>query len=174
MVDYRLQLPYMSHIVYLSLGTNVGDRVANLRTAREALLPVVRIDQASPVYETEPWGYADQPAFLNQVVRGETDLSPQSLLAGLKALEVRLGRQPNFRYGPRLIDLDILFYDAAQLASDRLVLPHPRLAERAFVLVPLADLAPDLVHPGSGKTVREMLAAVDRSGVRAYRVIGCE
>ena len=154
----------MSHTVFLALGTNLGDRQANLAAAAAGLPPRVRPEAFSPIYETEPWGYADQPAFLNQVIRAETDLSPADLLAWLKGLEEKLGREPGFRYGPRLIDLDILIYDDLQLSTPELTIPHPRLAERAFVLVPLADLAPGWVHPGLGKTVEEMLEGVERSG----------
>jgi 2-amino-4-hydroxy-6-hydroxymethyldihydropteridine diphosphokinase len=155
----------VNHTVYLALGTNLGDRRANLRAAKEALAPEVSVVSQSPVYQTPPWGYTDQPAFLNQVVQAETDLSPQALLAYLKRLETELGRQPTFRYGPRQIDLDILFYDDLILNEDGLTIPHPRLQERAFVLVPLADLAPDMEHPLLGKTIKQLLAEVDRSGI---------
>ncbi len=159
----------MQHTVYISLGTNLGDRVANLWAAREALPPAVRVRVASPVYETAPWGYTEQPAFLNQVVEAGTNLEPGALLAYLKDLERRLGRQPSFRYGPRLIDLDILFYDDLVLETPELVLPHAHMAERAFVLAPLADLAPDLRDPHTDKTVAQLLSAVDRSSVERRR-----
>ncbi len=152
--------------IYLAVGTNLGNRAANLRAALAGLSPAVRVRRVSPVYETEPWGYLDQPKFLNEVVEAETSLPPDDLLAFLKRLENELGRQATFRNGPRLIDLDILFYDDQVVQSEQLVLPHPGAATRAFVLVPLADLAPDLVHPGAGKTVRELLAEVDTSGVK--------
>ena len=161
----------MKHTIYLGLGTNQGDRLANLAAARSALAPSVRLLKSSPIYETEPWGYPDQPAFLNQVLQAQTGLSPQDLLAFLKDLEVRLGRQPNFRYGPRLIDIDILLYDDLVLSLPGLQIPHPRLAERAFVLVPLADLASDLRYPGDGSqppdghTIQELLGKVDPQGV---------
>lgn len=151
--------------VYIALGSNLGDRRGNLAAARSALAPQVRLTRESPVYETEPWGYTEQEKFLNQVVEGETELSPEELLVSLKQVEVQLGREPTFRYGPRRIDLDILFYDDRIVSLPNLQIPHPRVAERAFVLVPLADLAPDLPHPLTGETVAEMLSAVDRSGV---------
>jgi 2-amino-4-hydroxy-6-hydroxymethyldihydropteridine diphosphokinase len=157
-------------IAYLALGTNLGDRTANLRAAIRALPPSVRVLDESPVYETPPWGLADQPAFLNMALRGETDLEPAALLAHLKRLERRLGRVPAVRWGPRLIDLDILFYADLILDIPGLTLPHPRLHERAFVLVPLADLAPDLIHPVLGKPVRDLLAAVDTTGVNRKTV----
>lgn len=156
-------------IIYLALGTNLGDRAANLRAALEALPPDVQVLAASPVYETPPWGVVDQPAFLNQVARAETDLAPLDLLAYLKRLEAALGRTPSARYGPRQIDLDILFYADRVIDLPGLNVPHPRLAERAFVLVPLADLAPDLVHPQTGLSVRQMLERVDRSGIQRFQ-----
>ncbi|HVN55565.1 MAG TPA: dihydropteroate synthase [Anaerolineaceae bacterium] len=158
----------MSHILYLALGSNLGDREAHLRAAREALPSAVQLLAASPVYETEPWDYADQQDFLNQVVQARTDLAPRDLLRYLKDLELRLGRTPTFRNGPRVIDLDLLFYDDLVLSEPGLSLPHPGIPDRAFVLVPLADLAPDLRHPVRGQTVRQMLARVDRSGVHPY------
>jgi 2-amino-4-hydroxy-6-hydroxymethyldihydropteridine diphosphokinase len=120
------------------------------------------------VYETPPWGFADQPAFLNQVVKAETYMEPEPLLKHLKRLEVALGRTPSFENGPRLIDIDILFFDEVVIDTLTLVIPHPRLHERGFVLVPLAELAADLVHPVLNKTVRELLAKVDRKGIKVF------
>jgi len=155
--------------IYLALGTNLGDRMANLRAATAALPPFVRILACSPVYETEPWGFTNQPAFLNQALAGETALSPTDLLVHLKKLEANLGRTPTFRYGPRQIDIDILFYDDLIIETPALVLPHPRLHERAFVLAPLVDIAPNLLHPQLGKTMCELLAEVDRKGVELFK-----
>lgn len=154
--------------IYLALGTNLGDRTCNLRRAIEALPPAVTVLAVSPVYETPPWGVADQPPFLNMALEGETRLAPPDLLQFLKQLESNLGRVPAIRYGPRLIDMDILFYDELVLETPELTLPHPRLHERAFVLVPLADLAPALVHPVLGKPVSALLAEVDTKGIVRY------
>ena len=155
-------------IAYLALGTNLGDRLAHLRAALDAFPPEVRVLAQSRIYETPAWGYEDQPAFLNMVIKAATELPPEVLLARLKVLERDLGRTPTFRWGPRLIDIDILFYDAIILDGPDVTIPHPRLHERAFVLVPLSDVAPDLVHPRLGQTVRQLLAGVDASRIQSY------
>jgi 2-amino-4-hydroxy-6-hydroxymethyldihydropteridine diphosphokinase len=164
-----MTLDNKAHIIYLASGTNLGDRLANLNTAAAALSPPVKVLQASPVYQTAPWGYLEQPDFLNQALKAETRLTPHNLLQFLKNLETRLGRQPGIRYGPRLIDLDILFYDDLVMDTEELTIPHPRLAERAFVLVPLAAIAPNVSHPILHLTIRQMLQEVDVSGVHQYR-----
>jgi len=130
------------------------------------------VKQASPVYETEPWGYLDQPRFLNQVIEGETRLTPGVLLKRLKAIEKDMGRQAGIRYGPRLIDLDILFYD--DLVTDRpgLTIPHPRLHERAFVLIPLDGIATDFIHPVLQQTIHELTQKVDGTGVKLLSGVG--
>ncbi|MEL7626222.1 MAG: 2-amino-4-hydroxy-6-hydroxymethyldihydropteridine diphosphokinase [Anaerolineaceae bacterium] len=154
-------------VAYLGLGTNLGDRKENLRRAIEAIAQKMQVCKQSSLYETAAWGYTEQPDFLNQVVQVETDMSPLRLLNFLKKTEVELGRVENFRYGPRLIDIDILFYDDLVRNTTRLQIPHQRLAERAFVMIPLNEIAPDLKHPGLGKTVAELLAELpDKSGVR--------
>jgi 2-amino-4-hydroxy-6-hydroxymethyldihydropteridine diphosphokinase len=156
--------------IYIGLGSNLGDRLENLNKAIEALPPRIHSVAASPVYETDPWGYLDQAAFLNQVIEVETGLLPLDLLASLKQIERKLGRQATFRNGPRLIDLDILVFSDWILVQDGLVIPHPRMHERAFVLKPLADLAADLYHPIYGTTIQDLLLNVDQKGVHPYIV----
>ena len=157
-----------NHIVYLALGSNMGDRLANLKQAVAALSPQIEVKAKSHVYETPPWGYTDQPAFLNQVLKGDTYVEPGPLLKHLKRLEIALGRVSSFQNGPRLIDIDVLFYDELVRDTPPLVLPHPRLHERGFVLMPMMDIAPDLVHPIKKKSIRELIAFCDVSGIREF------
>ncbi len=154
--------------VYLALGTNIGERAENLRRALAALPPAFIVEAVSPVYETEPMYVTAQPKFLNMACRARTALLPLEALRALKLVETDLGREPAIRFGPRLIDIDLLFYGDIVFDSPELTLPHPRLHERAFALVPLADIAPDLVHPVLSQTVsalRDQLSAQSISSV---------
>lgn len=151
-------------LVYLALGGNMGDRMANLEAAIKALAPNVTVVERSPVYETDPKYVTDQPRFLNMALSAETDLDAPSLLAFLKNIEKRLGRGPSERNGPRPIDLDIIFFGDEIIDLPDLTVPHPRLAERAFVLRPLADIASARIHPDIKLGIGEMLDALDDDG----------
>lgn len=153
---------------YVGLGSNQDDPRAQLERAFDALaqLPGTQLLRRSPVYRTPPWGLLDQPAFLNAVAELDTTLDPDALLAELRRLEHAAGRERHLRWGPRPLDLDLLLHGDSLRDTPELVLPHPRLHERAFVLVPLADIAPTLAIPGHGRVDR-LLAEVDRSGIEA-------
>jgi 2-amino-4-hydroxy-6-hydroxymethyldihydropteridine diphosphokinase len=155
--------------VYLGLGSNLGDRADHLARGVEALASYdIRPVARSAVYETEPWGPVPQGRYLNQVVRADTALPPRSVLAAALAIERSLGRDRRHetRFGPRTLDIDILAYDDLTIREPDLEIPHPRLLERAFMLVPLADIAPDLVL--NGVRVRDALARLDRSGIARF------
>ncbi len=158
----------MSHRVFLGTGSNLGDRLANLQKAINALNDIALIDRASKVYETKPWGFTDQPAFLNQVLSATTNLDPFDLLASIKMMENEIGRSPTFRYGPRIIDMDILFFDDLVLDEERLTIPHPHITERAFVMVPLHEIAPQLVHPRLQRTIDDLITGMDVTDVNLY------
>lgn len=151
--------------IYLALGSNLGERLDNLDQALHFLSKEVSISARSGIYETPPWGVVDQPRFLNQVVKGKTALTPHRLLDFIKSIEKKMGRVETYRYGPRKIDIDILLYGRRIVDTDRLLVPHPRMHERAFVLVPLADIAPNLVIPDQILTVNELLKGLDQSGI---------
>jgi 2-amino-4-hydroxy-6-hydroxymethyldihydropteridine diphosphokinase len=157
--------------IYLSLGSNIGDRERNLREAVERLASNdVRVLRTSRIYETEPVDNKDQAWFLNQVVEAETALFPMQLLTRIGRVERELGRVCTVRKGPRTIDIDILFYGAATVETERLEIPHPRIAERRFVLAPLAELAPDLRHPVTHRSVRQILESAPPAVVRRFPV----
>ena len=155
----------MNHTVYIALGSNLGRRLDNLRAAIGSMSPAIQVLRESKIYETPPWGYEDQPAFLNMVVKAETKLKPEPLLKYLKHIEAKMGRENSVHWGPRLIDLDILFYDQLVLDSNPLIIPHPNLHERAFVLVPLADVGADFVHPVLETRIDKLLQTVDASDI---------
>jgi 2-amino-4-hydroxy-6-hydroxymethyldihydropteridine diphosphokinase len=161
-------------LIYLSLGSNLGDRAVNLERAITALPGAdVRVLRRSSLYETEPVDFLAQPWFLNCVVEAETLLMPRQLLHALQAIERAFGSRKLVARGPRVIDLDILFYGASVIRTEEMEIPHPRMAQRRFVLVPLAELAPGLRHPVLGATIAEMIAAAqDMSTVRLWQPQG--
>ena len=168
-------MPDLTAAVYLGLGANVGNRLANLRVALARMRTFARVEAVSRLYETEPVGLKEQPSFLNAACRVVTGLEPAALLRFLKNLEREIGRRPGGPpSGPRPIDLDILLYGEQVVDTDDLCVPHPRLAERAFVLAPLCDLAPEMRHPSLGKSMRELLNAVGEVGVKVVAASGWE
>jgi len=145
--------------VFLGIGSNLGLRELNCSSSIELLEKRGFIVRArSSLYETEPWGVADQPKFINMAVHITTGLPPREVLRRLKEIEREMGRTETLRWGPRIIDLDILLYDNLVLNESDLVIPHPRMHEREFVLKPLSEIAPDTVHPVTGKTIKKLLA----------------
>jgi 2-amino-4-hydroxy-6-hydroxymethyldihydropteridine diphosphokinase len=157
-------------IVYLALGSNIGDRERNLQEAVQLLGESgVQAGKMSSIYETEPVDFLDQPWFLNAVLEAETQLSPVQLLAALRSIESRMGSKKAFAKGPRLIDLDILLFDDVRMETPELQIPHPRMLQRNFVLVPLVEIAPALRHPVWPKSAAELLASSnDPSLVRKF------
>ena len=156
--------PFRGNRAYIGLGSNLGDSLATLRAAARRLEDFGSAAAASPIYETDPIGFEQQPPFLNAVLELDTTLSPEALLDALLAVEAEFRRERGVRFGPRTLDLDLLWYDGATRDGERLTLPHPRAHEREFVLRPLAELAPAL--PLAGATVAELLAALPPQGVR--------
>ena len=156
--------------VYLGLGSNLGDRIGNLTRALEKLSQTVTIGEVSSVYETEPMYYEEQPLFLNAVVSGTTELEPLELLHLIKRIESELGRAPGIRNAPRIIDIDILYYGNRVVNTPELTIPHPAIEERAFVLVPLAEIAREFAHPVNGRAIGELLAGV--SGRAGVKIVG--
>ena len=153
-------------VVYLGLGSNMGDRMGNLKAAVERLREHAVIGTVASVYETAPMGYEEQPVFLNTALSATTFLSPPELLRFAKGIEVDLGRQPSFRNAPRPIDIDILLYGSLVVRTPELTIPHPGIAERAFVLAPLSEIAFEVVHPVSARRIGDLLDDVGTQGVR--------
>ena len=161
--------------VYLALGSNLGDRRQNLIAAMDGLAPRVRVEAVSSLYETDPVGPQGQQDYYNAVCRARTSLQPRELLAVVKQVERDVGRTEGPRWGPRVIDIDILLCGDVTVDEPALHVPHREMAKRAFVLVPLAELAADVTHPAEGNTtIAELLAAVDASGVRLLADAGWE
>ncbi|MBN2240135.1 MAG: 2-amino-4-hydroxy-6-hydroxymethyldihydropteridine diphosphokinase [Dehalococcoidales bacterium] len=156
-----------TNTVYLGLGSNLGNRQNNLDYALELLSQRMKVIKVSSVYETDPVGKLDQPRFLNMVCQVNTMLAPQELLTLAKGIELKMGRLPKKELNaPRIIDIDILLYGDTTMESEKLTIPHPRLTERSFVLIPLDEIAPDVIHPIEKKTVKELLAAItEKQGV---------
>ncbi|MGH9734919.1 MAG: 2-amino-4-hydroxy-6-hydroxymethyldihydropteridine diphosphokinase [Candidatus Acidiferrales bacterium] len=158
------------HKAYLSLGSNMRDRAANIARAIEELRKRgVRVTRQSSLYETEPVEFADQPWFLNSAIEAETDLEPQELMKLVLQIEATMGRERRLPKGPRVIDIDILLYDGMVIRTPELEVPHPRMAGRRFVLVPMAEIASGVIHPALKKTIAQLLAETsDRSDVRRF------
>ncbi|HVI06702.1 MAG TPA: 2-amino-4-hydroxy-6-hydroxymethyldihydropteridine diphosphokinase [Candidatus Binatia bacterium] len=159
----------LSTRAYLSLGSNLGDRARNIATAISSLREIGEVAAMSSLYETEPVEFTDQPWFLNSAVALDTKASPAELMADILAIEEKMGRRRLVKKGPRVIDIDILFFGDQVVESSSLLIPHPSIAERRFVLEPLAEIAPDAVHPVSGKTVRQLRDALP-AGQQVRRV----
>ena len=162
----------MPHTVFIGLGSNLGNRESYLQQSIEALPPEYLLIQQSAVYQTPPWGYTDQPSFLNQVIETKTELDPEAALKKLKWIEGKLGRVRTFRYGPRCIDMDILLYDDLVYCSDTLQIPHPALTERLFFLVPLHEIAPDLTHPELKTKISALLRKFNADDLEKIQEIG--
>lgn len=160
----------MEHKVFILLGTNLDDRKANLAKAQKLIQERVgNVLAVSGIYETAPWGYIHQPDFLNQVIKIKTDVEPAYLLKILLAIELEMGRKRQIKWGERIIDLDILFYDNAVISVPNLTIPHPGIPSRRFTLVPLHEIAPDFVHPVLKVTITDLLTScTDPSSVKAF------
>ena len=154
--------------VYLGLGSNLGDREKNLSWALALLSRQTKLARISSIYETAPLGYTQQPLFLNLACQVTTQDKPLKLLEKIKAIEWNMGRRKSFHNAPRVIDIDILLYGALVLHSPELTIPHLRMTERAFALLPLEEIAPDLTHPETHKTIKELARQVNHQGIHKW------
>jgi 2-amino-4-hydroxy-6-hydroxymethyldihydropteridine diphosphokinase len=156
---------------YLGLGSNLGDREANIRNALAAIdrLDGCELIRTSSLYETDPVGIREQPDFLNAAAEIRTKLAPEELLTALREVERGTGREKTFKWGPRIIDIDILLYGEERLTGENLEIPHPEMHQRAFVLTPLAEIAPMARHPETDLTIRQLSEKVGSEGVRKYK-----
>jgi 2-amino-4-hydroxy-6-hydroxymethyldihydropteridine diphosphokinase len=162
----------MGQTAYIALGSNMGNRFENLRQAIEKLNQIteIKVVNTSSVYETDPVGYEEQDQFLNMVLEAETNLEPFQLLSVCMKIERELGRKRGIRWGPRTMDLDILLYNQENIKSEMLTVPHPRMHERAFVMVPLIEIQPNIMLPGTDRTLQAVLEDIpDREGVRIWK-----
>jgi dihydroneopterin aldolase/2-amino-4-hydroxy-6-hydroxymethyldihydropteridine diphosphokinase len=156
--------------IYLLLGTNQGARIRNLRAAQAELRRnQIKIIKKSSVYQTPPWGKEDQPDFLNQALQVDSSHPPVKLLRILKQIEKKMGRKKGSKWGPRLIDIDILFYDGRIVKSRNLKIPHPYFKHRSFAIVPMAELSPEFVDPRSARKMKDYLTEIDHEGIAVYR-----
>ncbi|MFK2826940.1 2-amino-4-hydroxy-6-hydroxymethyldihydropteridine diphosphokinase [Bacillus sp. B190/17] len=167
----------MNNNAFLSLGTNMGDRYENLQLALRLLRShkEVQLEKCSSIYETDPVGYTEQAAFFNLVVQITTSLSAERLLELCLSIEQQLGRIREFKWGPRIIDLDILLYNQDNIESEKLIIPHPRMCERAFVLIPLIEIDSTACFPGANMPLEDILSSIQgREGVRLWKQINGE
>lgn len=162
----------MNNIAYIALGTNIGDRYQNLTKAIEELANMkdILLVDASSIYETDPVGYVDQHSFLNMVIKVNTNLNPLDLLTFCLDVEKKLGRKREIRWGPRTIDLDILLYNQENIEAETLIIPHPRMTERAFVMIPLLEIDPHIKEPKMSQSIQIYLNdKPDKEGVRIWK-----
>lgn len=159
----------MRNKIFLGLGSNVGDTKKNMDTALNLLQEKVNILNKSSHYKTEPIGYKDQDWFLNMVIEGETDLSPESLLDFTQSIETKMKRIKTIVNGPRIIDIDILLFNNISIETERLTIPHPRMIERAFVLLPLSEISPNIII--KDQNIKDLLSNIEEQGIQKDSIL---